>query len=566
MRTPPKYRPKPINTSDVQLSQELEHLIERLAENNHELWAQGRIAEGWTLGKRTDEVRKKHPCLVPYNELPESEKEYDRAMAVETLKVILAVGFQILPPGNGADQEAGARDLLSDLNEQRQLLASSQTLTAAELHTIWRTHDERLWSVNSDLYALLGRRFLRLGDPVVAHEVIVEGCRIRRVPDAQMDYLLGLALANSGALHQANAIATELRDNLAPGAPLIEDVLGLLGRTHKDLALTARESTQRTWHLSRAQDAYGDAFRRTQGSYSAINAATVALLLGQDAEAASLARQARKAALRELPRSGEAGAASYWQLATLGEAALILRDFGEAERWYGEALQNASDSYGHLASTRRQARLIAAHRGEEANWIDSVLRVPRVVVFAGHMLDQPGRSTPRFPPEAETHVSAAIEKRLRDLDAGFGFSAAACGSDILFLEAMSRLQGQTFIVLPYAKEQFLQTSVVTAPEGDWVLRFHDAIGRATEIIVASGTHVPASGVLFDYGNLLMLGLATMQSRWLETEIVPLAFWDEQETRDVTASVVRQWREAGHKVEVISPAAVLRDSGWAPSHG
>jgi hypothetical protein len=77
--------------------------------------------------------------------------------------------------------------------------------------------------------------------------------------------------------------------------------------------------------------------------------------------------------------------------------------------------------------------------------------------------------------------------------------------------------------------------------------------------------MPGSDVLFEYGNLLMFGLATMQSRWLETELFPLVFWDEQETSDITASVVRQWREAGHEVEVISPAGALQNCGGATDH-
>ena len=89
------YTPKPIDTSAVKLSDELLELTERLAENVHETWAQGRIKEGWTYGKERNDALKQTPCLVPYDELPESEKEYDRNTAVSTVKVILAMGFKI---------------------------------------------------------------------------------------------------------------------------------------------------------------------------------------------------------------------------------------------------------------------------------------------------------------------------------------------------------------------------------------------------------------------------------------------------------------------------------------
>jgi len=90
-----KYTPNPINTANINLSNDILTLSEVLAKNTHEVWAAGRILEGWTYGDFLDEKRKKHPCLVPYEELPESEKEYDRSTALETLKVIINYGFSI---------------------------------------------------------------------------------------------------------------------------------------------------------------------------------------------------------------------------------------------------------------------------------------------------------------------------------------------------------------------------------------------------------------------------------------------------------------------------------------
>lgn len=89
------YTPKPIDTSDIELSDELKRLMETLARNVHENWALGRLNEGWTLGPERSDVLKQHPCLVDYDELPESEKEYDRHTATETLKTILKLGWKI---------------------------------------------------------------------------------------------------------------------------------------------------------------------------------------------------------------------------------------------------------------------------------------------------------------------------------------------------------------------------------------------------------------------------------------------------------------------------------------
>lgn len=89
------YIPKPIDTSDIELSEELMELTEEMAKNVHDVWSAGRIAQGWTWGPKRDDEKKENPCLVPYEELPESEKEYDRSTSIETLKVILSLGFKI---------------------------------------------------------------------------------------------------------------------------------------------------------------------------------------------------------------------------------------------------------------------------------------------------------------------------------------------------------------------------------------------------------------------------------------------------------------------------------------
>ena len=89
------YKPNPIDTSDVVLSAELLELTEKIAENVHDVWAVGRLEQGWTYGKERNDELKTTPCLVPYSELPESEKEYDRNTALETLKLIIKLGYKL---------------------------------------------------------------------------------------------------------------------------------------------------------------------------------------------------------------------------------------------------------------------------------------------------------------------------------------------------------------------------------------------------------------------------------------------------------------------------------------
>ena len=90
------YVPQPMDTSDIQLPEELNVVIEQMAKNVHEVWAQSRIKQGWRYGNERSDALKQHPCLIPYEELPEVEKAYDRDTALETLKLISKLGFKII--------------------------------------------------------------------------------------------------------------------------------------------------------------------------------------------------------------------------------------------------------------------------------------------------------------------------------------------------------------------------------------------------------------------------------------------------------------------------------------
>ncbi len=89
------YKPKPVDTSRIELPEGLAALTEKIAENVHDNWSAGRFAEGWIYGEARNDALKTNPCLVPYSELPEGEKEYDRNTAIQTLKLIIALGYKI---------------------------------------------------------------------------------------------------------------------------------------------------------------------------------------------------------------------------------------------------------------------------------------------------------------------------------------------------------------------------------------------------------------------------------------------------------------------------------------
>ena len=89
------YIPNPLDTSHINLPDDMGNLVEALAKNVHEVWAAGRLEDGWVLGEKRDDALKQHPCLVPYEELSEEEKDYDRNTAVQTLKLIMSLGYKL---------------------------------------------------------------------------------------------------------------------------------------------------------------------------------------------------------------------------------------------------------------------------------------------------------------------------------------------------------------------------------------------------------------------------------------------------------------------------------------
>jgi hypothetical protein len=170
------------------------------------------------------------------------------------------------------------------------------------------------------------------------------------------------------------------------------------------------------------------------------------------------------------------------------------------------------------------------------------------------MIDLPNRSESRFPQEIEASVYQSILERLRNLEVTIGYASAACGGDILFLEAILELKGEIHIVLPYPQGQFIQDCVDINADGDWKERFLNVIEQATEVSIASNCAYEEMSSLYQYTNLLLHGLASIQSKQLDTELTPIALWDGKRGDGYggTATMVKTWQDWGCPVEIISP--------------
>ncbi|MCK4502461.1 MAG: hypothetical protein KAU22_05455, partial [Desulfuromonadales bacterium] len=167
-----KYTPQPIDVSDIELNKSLQGLIEKLAKNTHDIWAAQRYADGWSLGKERNDIHKQHPCLVKYDELPEDEKEYDRKVSEGVVKTMLKMGYAIQNP-ESRDRDNTVANLDDDIKR-----IQNDSLTSAQLFTLWRNHQPSRWIHRADLYCMLGEKTLRAGEALLAYDILSKGLEL----------------------------------------------------------------------------------------------------------------------------------------------------------------------------------------------------------------------------------------------------------------------------------------------------------------------------------------------------------------------------------------------------
>ena len=412
------------------------------------------------------------------------------------------------------------------------------------LHELWRSRDPSAWERDPYFHLRLGELADSLGQSLFAHDILQEGVRLFP-KHVRLTHLYSLSLIKCGFLLQARDLLASLVDK----GYLDEETLGILGRVHKEMWLIEGDGDPAHPHLARSRDLYLDAFRRSHGHYSGINAASLSLILGDVRQAGKLAREVAGICSERWRRPA---GRDYWTVATVAEANLLLGRQEAAAKYYRAARAKSAQSYAALASTRRQLKLLSRYTPVAAEVLEA-LRIPPVVAFSGHMLDAPGRKTPRFPESAVPEVKRRIAELLDKLDARMGYASAACGSDVLFLECLQARGGESNVVLPFEREEFFRTSVAQAGEA-WVRRAREALERSSAVEQATRGGYGGDDVLFSYANRVILGKAILRSRFLETEPLLVAVWDGARNAlpGGTAECVQTWQQSGLPVAVIDP--------------
>jgi class 3 adenylate cyclase/tetratricopeptide (TPR) repeat protein len=526
--------------------------VELIAARLHELWASQRKAEGWSVGDRRDDAQKIHPLIIPYKRLPASEKALNRAIAEEALRLSISIGsgfgrsitsVPAFPASIAHTIAVGKPGELRGAFDPDSILAS------------WRAISEKGGRLHPPLYEAIGNAALQRGSPLIAYDIF--SAAVANWPgNVRLQTLLGLSLAETGATEKARAIL----DDLCSAGKANSEIIGILARTNKDMAWQTGDFS----FLQNAQRLYAKGYamavsRRGRGwrdnaIYTGINYAATSLLAGQKAKAIAIAKEVSGLCIGQLKQE-----VTYWTLASLGEAAVILARWDEAEKYYRQAGEIGKGKRRHLASTRRQARRLLQCQGEKNTRFDFCFNIPRVTVFAGHMVDLPDRATPRFPPALEKAVRRAIAKRLGEMNIAVGFSSAACGSDILFLEEMAALKRRSAgsgeieinVVIPCALDAFRRVSVDVA-KGEWGTRFERALRNVDNIVEASPLQNHADAIDFNYSNHIQDGLGQLRAKAFDAEMTPLVVWNgkEGDGGGGTASMVSLWRKRGLEPSII----------------
>ena len=323
-------------------------------------------------------------------------------------------------------------------------------------------------------------------------------------------------------------------------------------RLLKDRALALPSGERRRAALRDAFDAYLAIYRSSGDSFPGINAATLALLAGEDAEARALAE-----ALLADPKVRDG--TDYYMAATRAEALLVLGRASEAgEALLGKAVGESAD-HGARATTRRQLDMVAAHLGlgeSEREALLAPLAPPRVAHFCGHMFAADA--------EAEARVRAEVERVLDEERIGFAYGALACGGDIVVAEAALGRGVELHAVLPFEEEDFIAQSVAPGGEG-WLERYRACRDAAAAVTFASTMEYFGDPEQFGYASRMAMGLTRLRAGHLGGESVQLAVWDgvASDGPAGTGADVAAWRGEGGRSVVIDPGPVTRGLSRPP---
>lgn len=344
-----------------------------------------------------------------------------------------------------------------------------------------------------------------------------------------------------------------------------EETLGLLARVYKARWLESGSDED----ARQCRQMYLRGFQISGGHWTCINAASMSWILSQidrrrgdeasaqreEDQARSLAQQTLIACENDIASGSDDK--RFWALASAGEAYLHLNRPADAIKAFSDADATAKHNFTMLVSAARQFRLLKKHGLSIPPEIEQILRPPVVIVYTGHMIDEPNSQSPRFGPQLERAVRQRIDETLDRLNPKIAYGSAACGADLLFVEALLDRKAEVNLVLPFKADDFVETSVRHAGL-QWVERFHRALEQCGErVTYATSEQYLGTRELFGFTNHLIETLAYLRARSLATspELVAVLNRDAQIAPGGTADFVSRWPDKNKPPHVIDLASI-----------
>jgi len=353
--------------------------------------------------------------------------------------------------------------------------------------------------------------------------------------DPEVRYLQALAMARLGDPHAAMRLYERNRvDEITS-----EDAIALKGRLLKDLAVRTT-GTEQVDLFRQSSEAYREAFRMSDGYFSGINAATTSFLAGDEEDARLLA-----AAIARRPDVADPH--DYFAAASGAEAKLVCGEIEQATALFAEARRRPDASPGMVASTARQVALIAgrlsAGDDQRRALLESIRPTP-VIHYCGHMFAAGWQQ--------EKQVAEEVRSILDEADVLVGYGQLACGADILIAEALLDRGGELHVVLPFAEEDFIKSSVAVGG-AEWIARYEKARDAASSVTFATQMQWVNDDQQFSYCAKLVMGLAQLRASVMQSDTFQLAVWDGQPTAAIagTAAHCAEWAELGGQSRVVS---------------
>ena len=289
-----------------------------------------------------------------------------------------------------------------------------------------------------------------------------------------------------------------------------------------------------------SRDTYLHGYDISGDQYPGINAAAMSAVLGDKATALKISNEI----IRKLTDYAE----SYWDVATLGEAYLLTGNVAQAESYYHKAVSVAGERIGDINSTYHQLLFLNGYLDIPESVID-LLAPPRVVAFSGHMIDASDRVKPRFPESVAPNVKRKLGELIDKENIGVVFCSAACGADIVFLEALLERGGRANVVLPFKEEDFIGTSVAFAG-GQWEKRFRAILKRAT-VYRATAEGYFGGDDIYRFLGRIIIGKCLLRCAELSADpmLVTVATPGSERKAGGVIDTIEQWPQSYRRINV-----------------